>query len=63
MKRSRLFLWRNGGHSDRRSPHPILYKWEDAKVAPRPAMLPKIAAVLRMGKREALRTLAEMQGA
>lgn len=37
-----------------------VYKWEDDKVKPREKMLPKIAAVLRMGKREALRKLEEL---
>lgn len=40
-----------------------VYKWEDGKATPRPKMLPNIAAVLSMGKREALRKLAELQGA
>lgn len=40
-----------------------VYKWEDDKVTPRPKMLPAIAAVLRMGKREALRRLQELQSA
>ena len=40
-----------------------VYKWEDDKVKPRPKMLPKIAAVLRMGKREARRKLEELQAA
>lgn len=39
-----------------------VYKWEDGKVAPREKMLSSIASVLRMGKREALRKLAELQG-
>jgi DNA-binding transcriptional regulator YiaG len=39
-----------------------VYKWEDGKVKPRERILPKIGAVLRMGKREALRTLEAMSG-
>jgi DNA-binding transcriptional regulator YiaG len=38
-----------------------VYKWEDGKVKPRPKMLPRIAAMLRMGKREALRKLEELK--
>jgi DNA-binding XRE family transcriptional regulator len=40
-----------------------IYKWEDGKVAPRPKNLPRISEILRMGKREAQRKLAELQGA
>ncbi len=38
-----------------------VYKWEDGKAAPRPGALPAIAAVLRMGKRAALRKLEELK--
>lgn len=37
-----------------------VYKWEDGKVAPRLKNLPRISEVLRMGKRQALRTLGEL---
>lgn len=38
-----------------------VYKWEEGKVAPREKMLPSIAGVLRMGKREAVRKLEELR--
>lgn len=38
-----------------------VYKWEDGKVAPREKMLPSIAVVLSMGKREAFRKLEELR--
>lgn len=38
-----------------------IYKWEDGKVTPMPKMLPRISAVLRLGKREAHRRLASLQ--
>ncbi len=39
-----------------------VYKWEDGKAAPREKNLPRISEVLRLGKREAQRKLAELQG-
>lgn len=38
-----------------------VYKWEDGKAQPRPKALPTIQAVLRLGKREALRKLEELK--
>lgn len=38
-----------------------VYKWEDGKAAPRSKNLPRISEVLRMGKRQALRLLAELR--
>lgn len=38
-----------------------VYKWEDAKTKPRDSALPRIAAVIAMGKREALRRLSELK--
>lgn len=37
-----------------------VYKWEGGKAAPRPKTLPNIAAVLRLGKREASRKFKEL---
>lgn len=40
-----------------------VYKWEDGRVAPRAKNMPRIAEVLSLGKREALRRLTELQSA
>lgn len=37
-----------------------IYKWEDGKARPRASSLPAIAAVRKMGKREAMAKLAEL---
>jgi DNA-binding transcriptional regulator YiaG len=37
-----------------------VYKWEDGKARPRAKSLPAIAAVRKMGKREAMAKLAEL---
>jgi DNA-binding transcriptional regulator YiaG len=39
-----------------------VYKWEDGKVRPRDSALTKIAEVRSLGKREAIRRLAELNG-
>ena len=40
-----------------------VYKWEEGKARPRARQLPAIAAVRKMGKRDALARLAELDGA
>ena len=40
-----------------------VYKWEDGKARPRARQLPAIAALRKMGKRQAAARLAEIDGA
>lgn len=39
-----------------------VYKWEDGKARPRSAQLQAIAAIRKLGKREAAQRLSEMEG-